>query len=279
MHYKIVGDSSCDITKEMENEMNIELAPLTFTLNGEEFVDDETLDLDDYLKKIDESDEVPKSACPSIHTYLEKFEGPHDWLFGVTLSSELSGSYNSAVNAMHMFLEKFPEKKAHIFNSKAAASKEVLIALKIDELAKIGKKFEQIVDDVEQYIEQTKTLFVLDKVDTLEKNGRLSKMKATIIRVLNLKLILTTDKDGAIISATQARGSKKALKKLVDEMPKFGTISKDNLVAIAHCNAPERAQYVKELIENMYEFRDVIIVKTRGLSSTYANEGGVIVSF
>jgi len=279
MHYKIVGDSSCDISKEMEAEMNIELAPLTFTLDGEEFVDDETLDLDDYLRKIDASENVPKSACPSIQTYLQKFEGPHDWTFGVTLSSELSGSYNSAVNAMRQFLEKFPEKKGHIFNSKAAASKEVLIALKIDELAKIGKKFEQIVEEVETYIEQTKVLFVLDKIDTLEKNGRLSKMKSRIIRALNLKLILTTDKDGAIVSGTQARGSKKAMKKLVEEMKNYGTISKDNLVAIAHCNAPERAQYVKELIENMYEFRDVVIVKTRGLSSTYANEGGVIVSF
>ncbi len=279
MHYKIVGDSSCDISKEMEAEMNIELAPLTFTLDGEEFVDDETLDLDEYLRKIDASENVPKSACPSIQTYLQKFEGPHEWTFGVTLSSELSGSYNSAVNAMRQFLEKFPEKKGHIFNSKAAASKEVLIALKIDELAKIGKKFEQIVDEVEKYIEQTKVLFVLDKIDTLEKNGRLSKMKSRIIRALNLKLILTTDKDGNIVSGTQARGSKKAMKKLVAEMKNYGTISKDNLVAIAHCNAPERAQYVKELIEGMYEFRDVIIVKTRGLSSTYANEGGVIVSF
>jgi DegV family protein with EDD domain len=263
----------------MEAEMNIELAPLSFTLEGKEYVDDETLDLDDYLRKIDQSQEVPKSACPSIQDYMKKFEGPHDWLFGVTLSSELSGSYNSALNAMRLFLENFPEKKAHIFNSKAAASKEVLIALKIDELAKLGKKFETIVEEVEAYIEQTKILFVLDKIDTLEKNGRLSKMKARIIRALNLKLILTTDKDGAIVSHSQARGSKKALKKLVQDMQSIGTVSKDNLVAIAHCNALDRAQYVKEMIESMYEFKEVIIVKTRGLSSTYANEGGVIVSF
>lgn len=279
MKYKIVGDSSCDVTKEMEEKYNIAIAPLTFTLDGVEYVDDENLDLEDYLKKIADSPNVPKSACPSIQDYLDHFEGDHEWVFGVTLSSELSGSYNSAMNAKSMFLEKNPTKKVHIFNSRGASTMEVLIALKAASLAEEGLEFDAIVEKVEAYIKEAKLLFVLDNTDTLEKNGRMSSMKAKIVKVLNLKLILKATPEGTIDMASKARGIKKALDKMVHEVEKFGTVSKDKIFAISHCQAPERAEYVKNLVEELYDFKDIIIVKMRGLSSTYANEGGIIVSF
>lgn len=279
MKYKIVGDSSCDISKEMEERMNISIAPLYFSLDGEEFVDDETLDLDDYLRKIANSSNVPKSSCPSIHDYLDRFEGDHDCLFGVTLSSELSGSYNSAMNAKAMYLEENPTKKAHIFNSYGASSVEVLAALKVEELANAGEEFESIVEKVESFIDDSKVMFVLDKIDTLEKNGRLSVMKAKIVRALNLKLILKANQKGEIDMVTKARGIKKALKKMVVEMDKTGTVRSDKTCVITHCNALERAEYVKGLVESMYNFKEIIIIKTRGLSSTYTNEGGIIIGF
>lgn len=279
MTYKIIGDSSCDITKEMEEKYNIELAPLSFMLDDVEYIDDESLDLDNYLTKIDESPNVPKSACPSIQDYIDRFEGDHECVFGVTLSSELSGSYNSAMNAKEMFLEEHPDKKVHIFNSRGASTIEVLIALKVIELADAGKEFEEIVTTVEAYIENSKVLFVLDKIDTLEKNGRLSVMKAKIVRALNLKLILMANQEGAIDMLDKARGTKKALKKMVEKMAKIGDVSSDKKMAISHVKCPERAQYVKELVEKMYDFSEIIIVETKGLSSTYANKGGIIISY
>jgi DegV family protein with EDD domain len=156
---------------------------------------------------------------------------------------------------------------------------EVLIALKVVELAEAGKDFEAIVEEVEHYIDDAKVLFVLDIIDTLEKNGRMSSMKAKIVRILNLKLILRATQEGTIDMLGQARGTKKALQKMVVDMKKIGTISKDKIFAISHCNAPERAEYVKSLVQELYEFKDIIIVKMRGLSSTYANEGGIIISF
>jgi DegV family protein with EDD domain len=279
MKYKIVGDSSCDVTKEMEATLNIAIAPLSFTLDGVEYIDDETLDLENYLKKINESSSVPKSACPSIQDYLDHFEGDHDWVFGVTLSSELSGSYNSAMNAKAMFLEKYPNKKVHIFNSRGASTIEVLIALKVVELADAGKSFEEIVEITEAYIEESKVLFVLDKIDTLEKNGRMSSMKAKIVRALNLKLILMANQEGAIDMLDKARGTKKALKKMVEDMAKTGTVTGNKTMAISHCHCLDRAEYVKELASEKYDFKDIIILEMRGLSSTYANEGGIIISY
>jgi len=279
MKYKIVGDSSCDISKEMEESMNISIAPLYFSLDGEDFVDDETLDLDYYLDKIANSPNVPKSSCPSIQDYMSRFEGDHDWTFGITLSSELSGSYNSAMNAKAMFLEEHPDKKVHIFNSFGASSVEVLPALKIKELADAGEDFESIVKKVEAFIDDSKVMFVLDKIDTLEKNGRLSVMKAKIVRALNLKLILKANQLGEIDMVTKARGIKKALKKMVDEMENIGTISSNKILVITHCNALERAEYIKELATQKYNFKEIMILKTRGLSSTYTNDGGVIIGF
>lgn len=279
MKYKIVGDSSCDISKEMERDMNISIAPLSFSLDGEEFIDDETLDLNDYLSKIAKSPNVAKSSCPSIQDYLERFEGDYDCVFGVTLSSELSGSYNSAMNAKAMFLEENPNKKAHIFNSYGASSVEILAALKIRELAEAGESFESIVEKVEAFIDDSKVMFVLDNIDTLEKNGRLSVMKAKIVRALNLKLILKANQKGEIDMVTKARGIKKALKKMVQEMDKIGNVTDEKTFVITHCNALDRAKYVKELAEELYNFKEIMILPTRGLSSTYTNEGGIIIGF
>lgn len=279
MKYKIVGDSSCDISKEMEENMNISIAPLSFSLDGEEFIDDETLDLNDYLEKVGKSPNVPKSSCPSITDYLSRFEGDHEWVFGVTISSELSGSYNSAMNAKAMFLEENPSKKAHIFNSFGASSVEVLAALKIKELADAGEDFDNIVEKVEAFIDDSKVMFVLDNIDTLEKNGRLSVMKAKIVRALNLKLILKANQLGEIDMVGKARGIKKALKKMVQEMDKIGTVSSEKTFVITHCNALDRAEYVKEMAESMYNFKKIEIIKMRGLSSTYSNVGGIIVGF
>jgi len=280
MTYKIVGDSSCDVTKEMMKAYGIAIAPLSFTLDGIEYIDDDQLDLENYLKKIDESPNTPKSACPSISDYMSLFEGGHECTFVVTLSTELSGSYNSAMNAREMFLEENPTKKVHVIDSRGAASGEVLMALKLVELAESGLGFEEVVEKIEKYRDENKVIFVLDKIDTLEKNGRLSVMKAKIVRALNLKLILMATNEGAIDLRDKARGTKKALKKMVEIMGKEKEITDDLTIVIAHTQAKERAEDVKALIEATYShYKEIIIVPTKGLSSTYANVGGIIVSY
>lgn len=279
MKYKIVGDSSCDVTEEMKKRYNIVLAPLTFRLDDEEFVDDESLDLDYYLSKVNASANVPKSACPSIYDYMDRFAGEEEWVFGITISSELSGSYNSAVAAKDQFLSENPGKKVHIFNSLGAASKEVLIALKIAKLVEEGKSFDEVVEGVDAYIKEAVIIFVLDNIDTLEKNGRLSLMKAKIVRVLNLKLILRTTEDGEITMMDKARGSKKALIKMVKKIGGYGVASDKKKLVIAECQSLDKAEFVKELVEKSYNFEEIIIVKMGGLSSTYANTGGIIMSY
>ena len=279
MKFKIVADSSCDVDKSMEARMNIQIVPLTLEVEGVRYIDDETFDVDDYLAKAHASSQNPKSSCPSPDDYLRAFKGEEEGVFGITLSSELSGSFASANLAKNLYQDQDPSKKIHIFDSKSAASGEALIAIKIQECIEEGMSFEEIVETVEAFVAEMATVFILEKIDHLQKAGRMSKTKLTIANVLNIKLILKANEHGEVELHDQARGTKKAIEKLVKTLPQVGKVSSQKIIVIAECQAEEKAKTIQKMIQDMYDFRDVIIVKMRGLSSNYANSGGIVISF
>lgn len=277
MAYKIVADSSCDVTDKMKLEKGITLVPLTIEVDGEFFVDDDTMDVEAFLKKQSSSKTVSKSACPSPEAYLQAFKGEED-VFGITISSKLSGSYASAMLAKDLYLEEYPAKNIHIFDSKGASSTEVAVAFKIEELAKQGCSFDEIVEKVEQYIEELNTVFVLQKLDNLEKSGRLSLLQSKIASVLNINLILGAN-DGEIELMQKARGVKKAIEKMINMIADLGGDVTQKRLVIAHCQAAEYAKMAMEKAKEQYKFKDIIVVATRGLSSNYANIGGLILAY
>lgn len=277
MAYKIVADSCCDVTDRMKAEKGITLVPLTIEVDGEFFVDDDTMDVEAFLKKQSSSKTVSKSACPSPEAYLQAFKGEED-VFGITISAKLSGSYASAMLAKDLYLEEYPAKNIHIFDSKGASSTEVAIAFKIEELAKQGFSFDEIVEQVEKYIEELNTVFVLQKLDNLEKSGRLSLMQSKIASVLNINLILGAN-DGEIELMQKARGVKKAIEKMINMISELGGDVTQKRLVIAHCQAAEYAKMAMEKAKEKYNFKDIIVVATRGLSSNYANAGGLILAY
>jgi len=279
MKYKIVGDSSTDVTLEMRKEMNITIAPLTLEVDGVRYVDDDTFDVDAYLAKANSSNQTPKSSCPSPDDYLSAFRGDAECIFGITLSGSLSGSYASAVLAKNLLAEEDDSKKVHIFDSKSAGSGQVAVAYKIYECVNKGMNFEEIVETVENYIKEMLTIFVLEKIDHLQKTGRMSKTKATIANVLNIKLVLKADNNGEILLHSQARGTNKAIEKMIAAIGELGTNHKDKLGFVAYCQNKERGLTVKQQMLDLYHFKDVILVQMKGLSSNYANSGGIIVAF
>lgn len=277
MEYRIVVDSCGELTEEMKADERVVSAPLTTYLGEEEIVDDETFDQKSFLEKVAAYPECAKTACPSPDYYKNAFDCDADHVYAVTLSAELSGSYNSAALGLSMYLEEHPEKRGHIFNSRSASVGETLIALKIQELEAEGCTFEEIVERVEQYTEEQDTFFVLDNLETLRKNGRLSKMKALVATALKIKPILGATKDGEIIQLSQSRGSNKALVKMVDIIADTVKNSEDRLLGISHCNCKERALMVRDAILSKIKVKGVVLLDTAGISSTYANDGGVIV--
>ena len=278
MRYKIVIDSCGELIERWEADPAIERAPLTLTVEGEDIVDDETFDQAYFLKKVAESPECPKSSCPSPERYRTAYDCDAEHIYAVTLSAELSGSYNSAVLGMNLLKENAPDKKIHVFNSRSASVGETLIALKIEECEQHGMEFEEIVETVENYIHSQNTYFVLENLETLRKNGRLSNLKAFVANALKIKPVMGATPEGTIIQLDQARGMNKALMKLVDYVVEQTESSQEKVLAISHCNCRERAEMVKDAIVKRIPVKDVVLLDTAGVSTMYANDGGIIVA-
>lgn len=278
MKYKILGDSVCDLTEELKKKDFIFSVPLSILIENETIVDDETFDQQAFLKKVKESPECPKSACPSPEDYLKHFGGA-DEIFVITISANLSGSYNSAKVAEGMYLEDHPDAKIHVFDSCSASSGEFLLAKRIVEMKEAGASFEEVVEKVSAYSKEKKTKFVLESLDTLRKNGRLTGIKGLLAEALNIKPIMAGTLEGNIEKIGQARGINKALVSLAEYIAKDAGNAEEKVLCIAHCNNPERAEKVKELILEKVTFKEVCIVGMGGVSSLYANDGGIIIAY
>lgn len=277
MSYKIVIDSCGELLEEWRQDPRFESVPLILTVEGEDIIDDETFNQKEFLGKVAASRECPKSSCPSPERYMKAYESDADHIYAVTLSSELSGSYNSAVLGRNLILEDYPDKKIHVFNSRSASVGETLIACKIQECEEQGHTFEETVEIVEKYIEGQNTFFILENLDTLRKNGRLSMVKALVASALKIKPVMGSTPDGHIIQLDQARGMNKALIKMVDHIVRMTSQSESKRLAISHCNCPSRAEILKEAILERMEVQEISILETAGVSTMYANDGGIIV--
>ncbi len=278
--YKIIIDSCGELTEELKADGHYESVPLEMEVNGHRIVDDATFDQQDFLKKIKESPVGPKSSCPSPERYMEAFQGEAEHIYVVTLSKELSGSYNSAVLAKNLYEEEYgkEKKQIYVFNSRSASIGETLIGIRVQECEEAGMEFDKIVEVVEAYIGTQHTYFVLETLETLRKNGRLSNLKAFVANALNIKPVMGSTPEGSICQLAQARGMNKALKKMVEEAISKVDDSGERILAISHCNCPMRAESVKEEIERITKFKKIIIADTAGISSMYANDGGVIIA-
>lgn len=277
MKFKIIGDSCTDfIPEDLEKEYIVSV-PLTIDVDNYEIVDDESFDQADFLKRVAAYQGCPKSACPSPEIYMESFADAEN-VYVVTLSAQLSGSYNSAQLAKRMYQEEHPETKIHVFDSKSASSGQLLLAHLIEQYALAGMEFETIVEKVTAFRDKMQTTFVLESLETLRKNGRLTGVKALVASALNIKPYMKAV-DGSIAQAGQARGIKKALGKMVDFVGEVGENFTEKTVIIANCNCYERAKEVEKELMERYHFKESMIIDTRGISSLYANDGGVIVSF
>ena len=277
--YKIVIDSCGELPEELKQDGHYETVSLELEVDGCRIRDDSTFDQLDFLRRVKESMKGPKSSCPSPEQYMDAYEGEADHVYVVTLSGGLSGSYNSAVLGKNLYEEEHGDtKKIYVFNSRSASIGETLIGMKIQEFEEAGCGFEEVVEKVEEYIKSMNTYFVLETLETLRKNGRLSNLKAFIANSLNIKPVMGSTKEGLICQLGQARGMNKALERMVKDMISKTKDCENRILAISHCNCPERAKAVKEKIEKIAKFKKFIIINTAGVSSMYANDGGVIMA-
>ena len=275
---KIVADSSCDLTAELKKELDVTLVPLTIRVGEKNFRDDETLNLDEMMRAIKAHDKAAQSACPSPQDFIDAF-GEAKSVFVVTMTAALSGTYNSAMKAKELFQEETETSFVHIFNSKGSSVKETMIAVKLKELIDMKLTESDIVEKTEHYIENMKYIFQLGSLDTMIKNGRVSKLKGMIANVLNIRPILRSSPEGEVELIENVRSEKKSLRRLVELIGEMGDNFEDKILGISHCYASEKAEYLKKEIESRYPFKKVFIVPMAGLSSLYTNKGGITIAF
>lgn len=277
MRYKIVVDSCCELPETLSGDKRFERVPLNLEVGDYHIPDDESFNQAEFLRRVAECPKCPKSSCPSPERYLEAYHTEAEHVYCVTLSSPLSGSYNSAVLAKELYREKYGEKQIHVVDSHSASGGETQLALKLMDLEEEGLPFEEIVREIERYRDEMQTYFVLDNLETLRKNGRLSGVKALVASTLNIKPVMGGDR-GEIVQRSQTIGMKKAMSRLAEMVASEVSQPEKKRLIITHCNAAARAEQVKRLILDKVSFKECIVMDTRGISSMYANDGGFIVT-
>lgn len=276
MKFKIVGDSCCDFTKEERATGYFVSVPMILTVGTTDILDDENIVQEDFLKLMEGTPECPKSACPSPETFMKAFEGADD-VYVVTLSAKISGAYNAAVLAREMFLEDHKDVNIHIFDSKSAAAGEHILCKKIEECVLKEMSYQNVVDTVEGYITRQSTIFVLDDLEVMMKNGRLSRIKGNLATLLSIKPVLY-GKDGEIHQLDQARGMNKALNAMLRHVEK-SDYSTEEIAEITCCDSIQRCKNVRMILMEKFGFKDVRILEAGGLSSMYESRGGVVLTY
>lgn len=278
----IVVDSCCDLSPEMLGYTKAAVAPLTVTIDHHDYVDDGTVDIPSYLAAMKASHKPARSACPSPQRYAEEIAAGEGESFVVTLSSKLSGSYDAAITGARMAQEKDPDKRVHVFDSESACAGETYLALMLRDLIDAGRTFEEIVETVQEKIRSLHTLFVLDSLENLVKNGRVSRAVGLVAGVLSIRLVMSDDGHGGIKQLSRARGIKNALSQMVEICRKHTQemAAGSQRLVLSYCNCLERAKEVKRMIqEKCPAIGEIVMTPTAALSSMYAYDGGIVIAY
>lgn len=272
---KIVADSSSDILDL--TEVSYATAPLMIFTSEKEFIDDASLDVGEMVEYLSHYNGKSSTACPGPHDYLNAY-GDAEWVFCVTITATLSGSYNAAMVAKRQYEETYPGRRVFVLNSLTAGPELCLIIERLQELVLSGKEFDEICEEISAYREQTGLLFTLESMKNLANNGRVSPLVAKMAGLLNIRVVGKASDQGDLEPLGKFRGEKKALEAIVDYMKKMGV--KSGKVRIAHCFNEDAARALKELIREKFAKKvHVKMYRCRGLCSFYAERGGMLIGF
>ena len=274
MNYRIVCDSSANLFSLKDADYRS--VPLTILVEDQSFVDDGMVNIKAMEKAMRNSKEKTGSSCPNIFEWQEAFKGA-DCVFAITITSSLSGAYNSAQQAAEQYMQEHPEVKIHVIDSLSTGPEMVLIAEKIAELIKEGKDFETIKTEISEYMHHTHLLYALESLQNLAKNGRINPTVAKVLGLLGIHIVGRASPEGTVELVDKCRGAKKVTKIIMDELEKNGYNGRK--VRIAHNDNLEDAGALKLAILAKYPFADVTITDCSALCSYYAEEHGFLIGY
>ncbi len=277
MKWNIVADSSCDLKQFAPEDERVAFSSVPFVIRAQEheFIDSEDLNTEEMVNTLAQIKEAGRTSCPSPETWLEKFKQAGNTV-AVTISSNLSGSFNSACLAREMILEKDPDRKIAVIDSKSAGPELAMIIRRLHALIDEKLSFEEIVEKLNQFADRTETIFALTSFDNLVKNGRVSRIAGFVAGKLGMCGVGVAN-DGRIDVKSKVRGTQKALRIIIEDMKEHAFAGGE--VLISHCLNEELALRLKTLIQETWAQAKVEIMPTRGLCSFYAEKGGMIIAY
>ena len=273
MNIKIVADSSSN--RFFAEGVNYSTVPMKIVAGDKEFVDNEALDLQGMVDFLAAYKGKSGSSCPNVQEWVEAF-GDADYVFGVTITKNLSGSYNAAQQAAQLYMEENPGKQVFIIDSLSAGPEMMMIVDKIQEYILAGDDFETIKEKVLDYSNHNHTLFCLRSMNNLARNGRVHPAVAKIAGVLNIRGVGDV-KGGQIVSTAKPRGDKKATEVLVEMIKERGF--NGGLLRIAHCFGEVHANALVDAVKAEFPDTKAIVEPTTALCSFYAEAGGLMIGF
>jgi len=273
MKVKIIAD--CTVDRIKMEEIDYASVPLTVYTDERSYLDDDNIDVDEMLDYLASYKGRSYSSCPGVEEWINCYEG-YDTVYVVVLSGNISGTYNAAVQAAEIYCEKYPDTKIKVFDSLSAGPEVRLAVDKVAEMVKNGCTFEEICEEVEDYMKHTRVFFALKSFHNFAENGRVNKTVAAAAGLLGIRIMATASTEGTIDVIAKCRGESGTLKTFMEKMNSAGYCG--GKVYIDHCQNIEFADRIVSEIRKTYPDAEFDIVKTRGLSSFYAEKGGILLS-
>ena len=278
MNWHLVSDTACDLftLDGGEGRMDFATIPFTIRIGGKEYIDDERMPVDEMLEANETHADIAQTACPSPEDWRAKFSVPGP-VVAFTISSALSGSYNSACAAREMILEDEPDKQIAVIDSKATGPEQAMLIWRARDLILEDRAIGEIEDDLNRTAEKIHTSFALSSYHNLIKNGRVSRLKGFIAGHLGFWGIGIGDEKGEIAIRGKARGSRSMVRFLTEEIQKIGVAGKQ--ILISHCRNEKDALALKASLAEAFPGVEVLVQAARGLDSFYAERSGLIVGY
>ena len=274
MNYKIVADSSCDLLT-LEN-VAFAAAPLKISTSVKEYVDDANLNVTEMVTDLFTYKGKSSTACPGVGDFTDAF-GDADRIFCITISGNLSGSYNAATLAKQDYEEAHPDRKVFVIDSLSAGPELKLLIEKIAELIQNGTEYDEICTEIKKYQKKTHLLFMLESLKNLANNGRVNSAVAKVIGLLGIRMVGKASDEGTLQPLDKCRGEQNAIKAMIKHLREMGY--QGGKIRIAHCLNEAAALQFKAQVLQTYANADIEIYRLRGLCSYYAEKGGMLLSF
>ena len=273
MRIKIIADSSSDM--HAVNDEMFELVPLKIMNDEHEYVDTKDLDVKAMAEDLKNYKGKTSTSCPNTNDWMNAFDGA-DVVYAFTITSKLSGSYNSCILAKSIYEEEFPNKKVYVVDSLTAGPAIKMLIDHLKQCLKQNMSCEEAYQSTLDYQKTTHTIFSLESVNNLARNGRVSSVVAAAVGVLNLRIIGIAN-EGVIDPIHKVRGDKKAIKQIMATMIEKGY--NGGKVYFSHCFNEKNLELLKSTIYEKFPNAYIEIMPCGGLVSFYAELGGIVVGY